>query len=239
MHVYRIALLMFSHSTAAFYISPLLHAHLLLIFAAGLRILDLILAAAGTPMGRMSAGGENMMAMKAYGALGTAAQLFTRAGIHGTSLNDIAQAAGLSKGTLYYYYPTKEALVNDIAQTHGARVTDLLLSWVETLSRDCPMDEALLLLMEALLEDEALRRLHVVLFTESCLDNPGLAALMEDKLKKWTVMLEVGTLKVQSDSARRLRDRSSLFFTMLMGAMLRAETSPAERSACVALLLSE
>lgn len=34
--------------------------------------------------------------------LGTAAQLFTRAGIHGTSLNDIAQAAGLSKGTLYY-----------------------------------------------------------------------------------------------------------------------------------------
>lgn len=152
--------------------------------------------------------------------LGTAAQLFTRAGIHGTSLNDIAQAAGLSKGTLYYYYPTKEALVNDIAQTHGARVTDLLLSWVETLSRDCPMDEALLLLMEALLEDEALRRL-------------------EDKLKKWTVMLEVGTLKVQSDSARRLRDRSSLFFTMLMGAMLRAETSPAERSACVALLLSE
>lgn len=219
----------------------LLHAHLLLIFAAGLRILDLILAA-----GRNANGEDERMREKHDGyesvqaaILGTAAQLFTRAGIHGTSLNDIAQAAGLSKGTLYYYYPTKEALVNDIAETHGARVTDLLLSWVETLSRDCPMDEALLLLMEALLEDEALRRLHVVLFTESCLDNPGLAALMEDKLKKWTVMLEVGTLKVQSDSARRLRDRSSLFFTMLMGAMLRAETSPAERSACVALLLSE
>lgn len=157
-------------------------------------------------MGRMSACGENMMAMKAYRLpFWAQPRSFLRApGIHGTSLNDIAQAAGLSKGTLYYYYPTKEALVNDIAETHGARVTDLLLSWVETLSRDCPMDEALLLLMEALLEDEALRRLHVVLFTESCLDNPGLAALMEDKLKKWTVMLEVGTLKVQSDSARRL-----------------------------------
>lgn len=171
--------------------------------------------------------------------LGTAAQLFTRAGVHGTSLNDIAQAAGLSKGTLYYYYPTKEALVNDIAEMHGARVTDLILTWVETLTRDCPMEEALLSLIGTLLDDDALRRLHVVLFTESCLGNPALAALMEEKLRKWTVMLEVGTLKVQSNSARRLRDRSSLFFTLLMGAMLRAETSPAERSACVALLLSE
>ena len=84
-----------------------------------------------------------------------------------------------------------------------------------------------------------MRRLHVVLFAESCLDNPTLAALMEEKLRKWTVMLEVGTLKVQSDSARRLRNRSSLFFTLMMGAMLRAETPPEERSACVALLLSE
>lgn len=171
--------------------------------------------------------------------LGTAAQLFTRSGIHGTSLNDIAQAAGLSKGTLYYYYPSKEALVNDIAEMHGARITDLLLTWVETLSRDCPMDDALLSLMSMLLDDDAMRRLHVVLFAESCLDNPTLAALMEEKLRKWTVMLEVGTLKVQSDSARRLRNRSSLFFTLMMGAMLRAETPPEERSACVALLLSE
>ena len=171
--------------------------------------------------------------------LGTASQLFTHTGIHGTSLNDIAQAAGLSKGTLYYYYPTKEALVTDIAELHGARVTDLILSWVETLTRDCPMEEALRALMAALLDDEDLRRLHVVLFSESCLDNPALASLMEEKLRKWTVMLEVGTLKVQSPSARRLRDRSSLFFTLLMGAMLRAEPSPAQREACITLLLSE
>ena len=93
--------------------------------------------------------------------------------------------------------------------------------------------------MSMLLDDDAMRRLHVVLFAESCLDNPTLAALMEEKLRKWTVVLEVGTLKVQSDSARRLRNRSSLFFTLMMGAMLRAETPPEERSACVALLLSE
>ena len=101
------------------------------------------------------------------------------------------------------------------------------------------MEEALRALMAALLDDEDLRRLHVVLFSESCLDNPALASLMEEKLRKWTVMLEVGTLKVQSPSARRLRDRSSLFFTLLMGAMLRAEPSPAQREACIALLLSE
>ena len=171
--------------------------------------------------------------------LNTAAELFTHTGVHGTSLNDIAQAAGLSKGTLYYYYPTKEALVQDIAEMHSANITELLFSWVDTLTRDCPMDEALLSLMGALLDDEPLRKLHAVLFAESCLDNPTLAALMEDKLHKWTVMLEVGTLKVQSLSARRLRDRSSLFFTLLLGAMLQPQSALAERESYVALLLSE
>ncbi|MBQ3201813.1 MAG: TetR/AcrR family transcriptional regulator [Clostridia bacterium] len=171
--------------------------------------------------------------------LGIASQLFTETGVHGTSLQDIAKAAGLSKGTLYYYYPTKEALVNDIAAAHAARITDLLLTWIETISRGCPMEDALEILIGALLDDQALRKLHVVLFTESCLAGPSLSVLMEEMLRKWTVMLEVGTLKVQSDSARRLRDRSSLFFTLLTGAMMRPHVPEEERQRFISVLLSE
>lgn len=171
--------------------------------------------------------------------LGTASGLFTESGIHGTSLQDIAKAAGLSKGTLYYYYPTKEALVNEIAAAHAARITDLLLTWIETISRGCPMEDALEILIGALLDDTALRKLHVVLFSESCLSGPGLSDLMEEVLRKWTVMLEVGALKVQSASARRLRNRSSLFFTLLTGAMMRPSVSEAERQQFITLLLSE
>ena len=38
--------------------------------------------------------------------LETATRLFTEKGIHETSLADIAKEARLSKGTLYYYYPS-------------------------------------------------------------------------------------------------------------------------------------
>ena len=37
--------------------------------------------------------------------IATAARLFTERGADGASLNDIAKAADIAKGTLYYYYP--------------------------------------------------------------------------------------------------------------------------------------
>jgi AcrR family transcriptional regulator len=37
-----------------------------------------------------------------------ALHLFTRQGFHGTTVRDIAKAAGVSMGKLYLYYPTKE-----------------------------------------------------------------------------------------------------------------------------------
>lgn len=53
-------------------------------------------------------------------------QLFINGGFEGTRMIDVAQAAGLGKGTLYRYYPTKEALFEGVLQ-------DALGSTVQTL----------------------------------------------------------------------------------------------------------
>lgn len=66
----------------------------------------------------------------------TASALFTRTGVHGTSLNDIAGAADIAKGTVYYYYPAKETLNADVARCHCDFMTDALLNWVEAVSRE-------------------------------------------------------------------------------------------------------
>ena len=42
----------------------------------------------------------------------TAVRLFTERGIHGTPTSLIAREAGVSNGTLFYYFPTKEDLIN-------------------------------------------------------------------------------------------------------------------------------
>jgi TetR/AcrR family transcriptional regulator, cholesterol catabolism regulator len=43
--------------------------------------------------------------------LKTASECFNNNGFHETSLQDIANAAGISKGGLYYYFPSKEKIL--------------------------------------------------------------------------------------------------------------------------------
>lgn len=43
--------------------------------------------------------------------LAAATELFSEKGIHASSMNEIARAAGVSKATIYYYYDNKEALI--------------------------------------------------------------------------------------------------------------------------------
>lgn len=43
---------------------------------------------------------------------GTAVRLFTERGFHGTPTSLIAREAGVSNGTLFHYFPTKEELIN-------------------------------------------------------------------------------------------------------------------------------
>ncbi len=48
--------------------------------------------------------------------LQAALDLFIRYGIKRTSIDDIARAAGIAKGTLYLYYPSKDALFTAVAE---------------------------------------------------------------------------------------------------------------------------
>ena len=43
-----------------------------------------------------------------------AAQLFVRKGFYGTSIADLAQATGLTKGALYHHFENKDAIFDSI-----------------------------------------------------------------------------------------------------------------------------
>lgn len=150
--------------------------------------------------------------------LATAAQLFTQQGVHGTSLGDIAAAADLSKGTLYYYYPAKEELVLTIGEGCLSRFTDRILAWVDGLRREEPLRPALLRLMQALEADEPNMRLYLVLLTECMTGNESLQALMQRHTREWVVLLEMGALKLQS-RPQVLGEQAALFFTLFAGSM--------------------
>jgi AcrR family transcriptional regulator len=54
--------------------------------------------------------------------LAGAARLFATQGYSATSMNQVAEACGLSKATLYHYYRDKYALLFSIADTHVERL---------------------------------------------------------------------------------------------------------------------
>jgi len=58
--------------------------------------------------------------------LARAAALFARQGYHATSMNQVAEACGLSKATLYHYYRDKDAMLVQIAEGHVTRLAALL-----------------------------------------------------------------------------------------------------------------
>lgn len=55
-----------------------------------------------------------------------AAALFARAGYPSTSMNQVAEACGLSKATLYHYYRDKYALLVSIADGHVSRLQGIV-----------------------------------------------------------------------------------------------------------------
>ncbi len=147
----------------------------------------------------------------------TATKLFREGGIHSSSLADIAKAAKISKGTLYYHYPSKEYLVADIADAHLTRMTEQLFTWISTLSGDQPVKEAIGALTRLLLADEDELRLRFILLSEAMGGNDALLSRFRTKTREWCVMLEVASLKVSNQRADTFREMSPAYFALLDG----------------------
>jgi AcrR family transcriptional regulator len=62
--------------------------------------------------------------------LAAAAQIFDRHGLDGGTTNRIAERAGVSVGTLYQYFPSKEALAVALAERHVARTAASVDAWL-------------------------------------------------------------------------------------------------------------
>lgn len=54
-----------------------------------------------------------------------AADAFDRSGYNGVNLKEVVEELGLTKGALYYFFPTKESLAAEIVHRHTATFEDL------------------------------------------------------------------------------------------------------------------
>jgi AcrR family transcriptional regulator len=81
--------------------------------------------------------------------LDAVSQLIAEKGVNNTTVSDIVERAGISRGALHYYYKTKNELIYDITAKHLDHMTQ---HWLDELSRS-DSKGGLSALFKAILED--------------------------------------------------------------------------------------
>lgn len=130
--------------------------------------------------------------MKAH-ILNVAASLMLEQGITQTSLHDIAKAAGISKGTLYYYYSAKDDIIFDIANTNLTEITTDLISWINNVNETTELRPIVKELFERILAAETRAKLHLYLLNEALTsDNTDLKEKFTKRYEEWRSTLKKG-----------------------------------------------
>lgn len=101
--------------------------------------------------------------------LEAAARVFAARGYAATTTNHIAATAGVSVGSLYEYFPNKDALLVALVEQHIDESAALLAAvGARVLTPECGIDEAVTAMVQTMIDLHAQEpRLHRVLFEEA------------------------------------------------------------------------
>ncbi|WP_217640394.1 TetR/AcrR family transcriptional regulator [Desulfoluna spongiiphila] len=155
--------------------------------------------------------------------IASAQQCLSEKSVDKTTLSEIARRAGISKGTLYYYYPTKNDLVFDIAGIHMAQITEKVFAMMETGDEHPTWEEVLGTLFEGLLGSKTRSRLHLYLINESLSGNPALKGRLESTYGQWFQLVQDGYLRMVG--GRRFPDGlARLLVAVLDGLVIQSVT---------------
>jgi AcrR family transcriptional regulator len=80
--------------------------------------------------------------------LDAAADRFAAAGFDATTTTDIARRAGVSVGSLYQFFPDKEALLDALAARHIEGIDQILLAAAQRMGEDASLEEIVDLIVE-------------------------------------------------------------------------------------------
>lgn len=174
--------------------------------------------------------------------LSTASSLMTEKGIKETSLKDIARKAGISQGTLYYYYAAKEDIIFDIADQNLQQIADGLLAWIDD-DRELSPVQILKIVFEKILNTETRGRLHLYLVSDAGANNSVLAEKFKQRYTEWREALEYGLHKKLPHNAEHNKALSFLLLAILDGLsiqkILGVEGMPIEEMARLVLRTQE
>jgi AcrR family transcriptional regulator len=121
-----------------------------------------------------------------------ASKLIIEKGVANTSLADIAERVGISKGTLYYYYRSKGELVFDISERHMEYVSGKIFNWIDESGPGLSAWEIIRLFFRTIISSETKGHIHVYLIQEALTDNKSLKRRFVEAYDYWAKLIEQG-----------------------------------------------
>jgi AcrR family transcriptional regulator len=131
--------------------------------------------------------------------ISSAARLIIKKGAENTSLSDIARESGISKGTLYYYYPTKSELIFEITNRHMKRLSEDIIHWVGSMSEDLPPEKILQAVYSLLTRASKRGRLHLYLIYDGIAGSDEATERVREIYQDWKNTVKEGLGKIIKD----------------------------------------
>lgn len=151
----------------------------------------------------------------------------------GATLGEIAQVCGISRGTLYYYYRSKDDLILDINEWNMEKITRGLLELLEAcIGEGRGMGEILTEAFRTITGAEARGRLHLHLLNEAFSRNPALVGRLKKSYRRWFRLMETALeelLPVGADGEALARGIVASLDGMVIQSLLSLDEIPLER----------
>jgi TetR/AcrR family transcriptional regulator, repressor for uid operon len=160
--------------------------------------------------------------------LEVAMMCFAEKGFHSTPTTDICRAAGMSPGNLFHYFPTKEAIIQGIAERDREDLARLFASVAP--SEDALSD--IMRLLDLLLNqvrEPYYARLAIEIFAEAT-RNSAVAEMFADNdvecRQALVMLLANGVARGQIDDALDISKAAFWLLTLVDGVVGRAAVDP-------------
>ncbi len=153
-------------------------------------------------------------------------KVFSEKGIYQATLADVAAAAGISKGTLFYYYRSKNDLLYDILDISIREITELVARVLQEGEGEISK-ELFVLIFRSLLKYDFLMKINYYLVQEALLDNKTFAEKFRDKYENWRQDIRSALGKIRVNLSPAAKDaRAAILLAAIDGLCLQYLLEP-------------
>lgn len=113
--------------------------------------------------------------------ISTALQLFMEKGFEKTSMQDIADHLGMSKGGIYHHFKSKEEIIDIVRENKANSVEESMTKWLETIDAQSAQEKLTAILEKNIIDQETQSMNEV--FSSQMKSNDFIVSIMKNSIE--------------------------------------------------------